>query len=184
MRDPLSPGSRWVMGTTWKVLPYVIHTLNTSQPVRTPANSVSWLLSSVDSRVIQTPKHLIKAKWQLAAMRCSPVSEPLFVSEDLGPETTVQYYNREERWRNTFLLDLQHNYLLTIVMNRIWALWSWKTALFLWTISIAQPCLIISKASLSLVRKESGWVRCYQRTCSDPEKWQAFVRHLWLRKSV
>uniref|UniRef100_A0A8C3X5Z5 Ig-like domain-containing protein n=1 Tax=Catagonus wagneri TaxID=51154 RepID=A0A8C3X5Z5_9CETA len=62
---------------------------------------------SADSRVTQTPTHLIKARGQLMTLSCSPVSGHISVywyqhALNQGPQFLFEFYDRKQRAKGNF----------------------------------------------------------------------------------
>ncbi|CAK7295326.1 T cell receptor beta variable 9 [Vulpes lagopus] len=124
----------------------------------------------VESEVIQTPRHMIKARGQTVTLGCSLISGHLSVywyqqALGQGPRFLIQYYNREERSKGDiparFSVQQFSNYSSQLEMN---SLEPGDSALYLCASSLAQPCTIgrllyKNLPPLQLRKRWRGW-RC------------------------
>uniref|UniRef100_A0A8C4LM92 Ig-like domain-containing protein n=1 Tax=Equus asinus TaxID=9793 RepID=A0A8C4LM92_EQUAS len=104
----------------------------------------------VDSGVIQTPRHLIKAKGQQMTLRCSPISTHPYVywyQQVLGqgPRFLIQYFGEKENDRgdssDRFSGEQFSNYSSELIVRVLELV---DSALYLCASSLAQPCMISS----------------------------------------
>ncbi|KAF5914475.1 hypothetical protein HPG69_016426 [Diceros bicornis minor] len=99
----------------------------------------------VDSRVTQTPRHLIKARGQQVTMRCSPSSRAhsCILALGQGPQFLIQYFNGKESEKGNIVDQFSgqqfsdYSSELKVSVSELT-----DSALYLCASSVAQPCRV------------------------------------------